>query len=251
MRERHSLILAHPDDDLVFMCPTLLQVLRAGHAVQSIYLTAGDAGRPQDYWLAREAGMVAAYAEACGLHAEHFVQEVQGNVASRTAAAGRIRLNFLRLPDGMLDAQGSAPSGHTSLPQLWQGRCATLQALDHSARYTRERLLARLVELLQEQVPHTLHMLNPGPLAPREHPDHQAAALFAQAAAAALSTPPQLRAYVGSNSPTQPANVGAAALAEKQRVFAAYARFDTEIDRENNIYQPMLAREYWMTLRPL
>lgn len=242
MLERHSLLLAHPDDDLVFMSPTLIHVLRAGHAVQSIYLTAGDAGLGEKYWMPREAGIAAAYTEACGVR--DFTVRTHGKIATRASADGRVHLHFLRLPDGMLDAKGSAQSGHTSLTQLWTGACAQLYALDGSACYTRSQLLAQLEELLKKHTPQVLHMLNPGPLAAREHPDHQAAGLFAQAAAQGLDSPPALRAYVGSNSPQRPANVDLSDLHDKQRVFATYARFDDAIDVDDNIYIPMLAREY-------
>nr|OQO23502.1 hypothetical protein B0A51_12418 [Rachicladosporium sp. CCFEE 5018] len=53
-------IVAHQDDDLLFLNPSLLRAVRAGRDIITVYLTAGDAGRPEPYWRGREAGVRAA-----------------------------------------------------------------------------------------------------------------------------------------------------------------------------------------------
>jgi hypothetical protein len=60
-------IVAHQDDDILFMNPDLIHSLRAGDCVRSIYLTAGDSGGGRLYWLGREEGSKAAYAQMLGI----------------------------------------------------------------------------------------------------------------------------------------------------------------------------------------
>ena len=60
-------IVAHEDDDLLFLSPDLLHAIQAGRSVRTVFLTAGDAGNDTAYWTGREAGMQAAYAQMCGV----------------------------------------------------------------------------------------------------------------------------------------------------------------------------------------
>jgi LmbE family N-acetylglucosaminyl deacetylase len=60
-------VVAHPDDDLLFLSPDLLDALRSGDDVRTVYLTAGDAGRAQEYWRGRTLGVGAAYATLLGV----------------------------------------------------------------------------------------------------------------------------------------------------------------------------------------
>ena len=63
---RELRIVAHQDDELLFMNPDLLESLHAGHCVRTVYLTAGDAGKGVAYASTRDAGMRAVYAEMAG-----------------------------------------------------------------------------------------------------------------------------------------------------------------------------------------
>lgn len=63
----HRLPLALTVDDLLFLSPDLLHDIQAGRCVRTVYLTAGDAGRGERYWLGREDGVRAAYAQMAGV----------------------------------------------------------------------------------------------------------------------------------------------------------------------------------------
>src|ERR1700751_5955879 len=60
-------IVAHEDDDLLFLSPDLLHAIQAGRTLRTIFVTAGDDGLNASYWQGREAGMQAAYALMCGV----------------------------------------------------------------------------------------------------------------------------------------------------------------------------------------
>src|SRR4051812_7184638 len=49
-------IVAHEDDDLLFLSPNLLQDIQTDHCVRTIVVTAGDGGAGTTYWEDREAG---------------------------------------------------------------------------------------------------------------------------------------------------------------------------------------------------
>src|SRR5437764_3782545 len=56
-------IVAHCDDDLLFLSPDLLHAIQSGRTVATIFLSAGDGGLSAAYWRGREAGARAAYAQ--------------------------------------------------------------------------------------------------------------------------------------------------------------------------------------------
>ena len=60
-------IVAHADDDLLFLSPDLLHAIEASRNVRTVFLTAGDSGAGADYWGRREAGVRAAYAQMSGV----------------------------------------------------------------------------------------------------------------------------------------------------------------------------------------
>lgn len=109
--------VAHQDDDLLFISPEVQRLIRARCFVGTVYLTAGDAGRPfaggDSYVRRRERGLRAAYARMAGA-ANHWFRAdltVRGRDLVSYVLAGRpdVRLVFLRLPDGF--PRGSAVRG--------------------------------------------------------------------------------------------------------------------------------------------
>src|SRR3954470_15328298 len=55
-------VVAHEDDDLLFINPAVSNDIAAGRCVVTAFVTAGDAGRARSYWHGRELGSMAAYA---------------------------------------------------------------------------------------------------------------------------------------------------------------------------------------------
>lgn len=47
-------VVAHQDDDLLFLSPDLLHDVQANRCVRTVFVTAGDAGRDATYWGGRE-----------------------------------------------------------------------------------------------------------------------------------------------------------------------------------------------------
>ena len=49
-------IVAHEDDDLIFISPDLLHAIQAGATVRTVYVTAGDDGMSASYWMSPGGG---------------------------------------------------------------------------------------------------------------------------------------------------------------------------------------------------
>ena len=56
-------VVAHEDDDILFMDPPTYTDVAAGRCLTTVYLTAGDDGQGASYWHGREDGAMAAYAK--------------------------------------------------------------------------------------------------------------------------------------------------------------------------------------------
>jgi len=59
-------VVAHEDDDLLFLSPDLLHELHGGDCIRTAFLTAGDDGQGKLYWLGRQLGAEAAYDNMLG-----------------------------------------------------------------------------------------------------------------------------------------------------------------------------------------
>jgi LmbE family N-acetylglucosaminyl deacetylase len=223
-------VVAHEDDDILFMSPDLLRDVQMGRRIYTVYVTAGDAGLGRDYWLNRERGARAAYASMAAV-ADDWIQSSAGITGFAIPvfslrARPEIQLAFLRLPDGC-DGEGCARPGQ-SIEYLWrdQGRVRTVDRLSPST-YTRADLVRVLRQLMTNVGPGLLRLQNYiDPDTDGDHPDHHTAARFAFEAQQGLPSAPDVIAYLGYPTSSRAENVSGDELAAKQAAFAAYAAFD-------------------------
>jgi hypothetical protein len=229
-------IVAHQDDDLLFMNPDLQRDIRANRCVRTIYLTAGDAGKDRAYWSGRETGEKTAYATMAG-RANFWTDstaDVQGRTVRVSTLTGTaVSLVFLRLPDGF-NGTGSAPYAFHSLQKLWEGHLPRITPVDGSASYSREELIGVRHGLLTQTRPDRVRLQDfrgdSGPVGVNggdgDHHDHHAAAYFAYAAQRLLTTPHETTAYRAYSISDLPINVTGPDLDLKKATFYAYAAFD-------------------------
>lgn len=242
-------VCAHPDDDLYFLNPDVMQALAEGCPVTSVYLTAGEANgvnAPQDekpdyegYAAARQYGIRAAYAAmAVGDRESAWRREVRrlpGEVVFETAtlvAAPHVTLAFLNLR-APLDA---ADGGANRLYWLWTGRRdaqpylrPTDSPLPAPGRLRREDVLAVLRSLLDTAAPTVVRTLDPAPEHLKydaddgadysDHQDHLYAAYFADEAVrrhrAAGGPAVQVQSYRGYFNRYWPRNLSPAVYERK------------------------------------
>ncbi|MGB7964368.1 MAG: PIG-L family deacetylase, partial [Propionicimonas sp.] len=226
-------VVAHPDDDLLFMSPDLLHDLQSGRCVRSVFLTSGDGGGPLAVGQTREAGIEAAYAQMAGVANSWTTSDAE--VAGRSirmvtlAAVPQVSLVFLRLPDGNSgDGGGFAAYEYQSLSRLWDGEISQVSAIDGSETYTRSSLTSTLTELISDLAPAVVRTQNFASAA-YDHPDHHVAAAFVREAHAVYPQGRTLLAYEGYSSADHPVNVTGDDLAGKRAALAAYASYDTAV----------------------
>jgi len=255
-------VVAHQDDDLLFLSPDLLNDIHSGDCVHTIFLTAGNDGQGKPYWISRQLGSEAAYNEMLGTTSTWVQQTVELAEHEYVTIASprnnqKVSLVFFNLPDGNIQGQGFSMSHFESLAKLWAGTISSIQTVDGQSSYSSAQLTAALVKLMQLYNPAEIHtqadvMGSPYP----DHSDHITTGKYAQAAtsdydqqefAGHLTTPVDF--YVGYPIHGYAANVTGEALTEKEAAFFAYARYDvgvchTLVACEDTTYRFYLPRQY-------
>ncbi|HSW98441.1 MAG TPA: PIG-L family deacetylase [Candidatus Saccharimonadales bacterium] len=256
-------IVAHEDDDLLFMNPDIDHELKAGHCVRTVFLTAGDAGSGSFYWLGRQQGAEAAYASMLGtadIWVQRIVQLPGGQFVTVANPRGnsKVSLIFMNLPDGNLHGEGFGSSGHEGLARLEAAQIKGMETVDGQSHYDAAQLTDGLVAFMHTYQPaeiRTQASITGGPYP--DHSDHLAAGRFAQKAYAEyeqqqfdgkVSIP--LKYYIGYPIHGMPADVGGTDLASKTAAFGAYSQFDNAVCASlhpckfADVFQAYLGREY-------
>jgi Ca2+-binding RTX toxin-like protein len=249
-------IVAHADDDLLFMNPDIANGIAAGEGSTTIYVTAGDAGNYDDgYWQAREQGTKAAYALMAGeddwqdeIVSVTFSGTTYDVASSYLASAPDVRLYFLRIPDGA--GAIADPADEEALAQLEAGTLADVTTVDNAATYTRADLVAVLTALMEAHDPSDFRLqVAEGEFATGEHTDHVHATEFALEALVQFSgTDFQVTHYVNYQSDQMAANLSPEDAAFALEVMQAYAAYDVAATDENGnllpLYSEWSARQY-------
>jgi len=257
-------VVAHEDDDLLFLSPDLLHEIQAGQCVRTVYLTAGDSGYGKFYWLGRQLGAEAAYGRMLGLQKPVWDQQVVSLAAGEYVTVATLRGNpkvslvFFNLPDGDLQGQGFESSGDQSLSKLQSGDLPRLTSVDGQSGYTSAQLVAALVTLMNTYQPAAIHTQADVPSASYpDHSDHIAAGKYAVTAASVYDrqsfgdafTIPVVR-YIGYPIHSYGENVSGSDLSQKEAAFLAYARHDggvcqSEIEcADTPTYGAYISRQY-------
>ncbi|KAH8423603.1 uncharacterized protein LDX57_001363 [Aspergillus melleus] len=225
-------IVAHQDDDLLFLSPDLLHNVQGGAGLRTVFLTAGDAGQGSEYWNGRQEGSLAAYAQMAGV-ANEWTESDSGvpdaDIPLYTLnGRNDISLAFLQLPDGGLDGTGWDSTGHVSLLQLWNGDIDSIESITGSTEYSKDKLLNSLAWLIEGFDPlriNTLDYVYDVDIN-RDHPDHSVTGFFADNAARQSTSDAEVVGYVGYPTKDMTPNVSGTDLTQKQDAFWTYAGYD-------------------------
>ncbi|MCC6833238.1 MAG: discoidin domain-containing protein [Thermoleophilia bacterium] len=244
-------IVAHPDDDLLFLSPDVLRDVRAGVCERTVFLTAGDDGQNDVYWKGREVGIMAAYANMAGVASTWSTTDAgvgQGVTIKTLVGRPQVSLIFLRLPDGV-NGDGTPAYGNQSLRQLNQGTLAQITSIDGARSFTSASLTSTLTGLMSRFRPGLVRGQDHVGAVAGDHPDHFAAAQFTRRAHAAYSAPHWLEAFMDNPTLGFPANVGGSDLSGKTAAFNAYLRYDRmpcgiSVNCAGTQYEAWLARRY-------
>lgn len=230
-------IVAHQDDDILFINPDTYRHLNSGDCVRSVYLTAGDAGHSAFYWLGREEGSKAAYATMLGLTNPSWISRTVA-ISSKSYVTiaklkddPRVTLTFMHLPDGNVNGKGFPDTHHESLAELESSRISVIHSVDKQSAYSSQDLIEALAALMTTYQPseiETQASINHSKKYP-DHSDHlmtgwyvnQAYTLYHQQQPSAL-----INFYIGYPERDRPANVSGNDLAVTDAAFFAYAQHD-------------------------
>jgi LmbE family N-acetylglucosaminyl deacetylase len=258
-------VVAHEDDSLLFQSPDLLQDIRSGRCVRTVFLTAGDDGKGESYWITREEGAEAGYARMAGEGDEWEASslEVDGHPLhlETLEADPRLSLVFMRLPDGGYPAGEGTPPHLESLMKLWNGGnggspsesdIGTVEEeapATYATTYDFDELVDTLAALMTSFEPRWIATQNyAGTFTTGvDHHDHVATAKFTQRAQGDYAAPHQLIAYEDYETSSKAKNVSGAPLKAKEATFAAYEEHDeacTEGSECKAQYQGWLERQY-------
>jgi LmbE family N-acetylglucosaminyl deacetylase len=230
-------IVAHQDDDLLFMNPDLLHEIEAGDCIRTVYVTAGDAGQGSVYWIGREQGSEAAYDSLLGIPettiwVQKTVKLAENEYISVVNPIGnrKVSLIFMLLSDGNINGSGFPDSDFESIAKLYYHRIPVVETVDRQSSYTAEQLTTALTQLMTLYQPTILHTQAPRDYGTifHDHSDHITVGKFVTNAFAAYpnhaSVP--ITYYVGYPIRQRPEDVTGADLIAKTNAFLAYARFD-------------------------
>jgi LmbE family N-acetylglucosaminyl deacetylase len=217
-------VVAHPDDELLFMNPDLETDIHSGRPVVTIYVTSGDGGNPDSAWRARETSGMAAHAAMAGLASNWLCggATYAGKTATRCTLPGRdgLVMMMLRVIDGTIPTTTTSPT-------------ATVRTIDNGATYTRAELITTLAAIQTQVAPVRVGTMD-GTLAHgSDHQDHVAAGVMMFDVARADGVARALTMYrgysmfeppfaSGMQPAPEPANLTAAQYMEKLRIISVY-----------------------------
>ncbi|MEO8212097.1 MAG: ricin-type beta-trefoil lectin domain protein [Myxococcales bacterium] len=215
-------VVAHPDDELLFMNPDLETDIQSGRPVVTIYVTSGDGGDPNSAWRARETSGMAAHAAMAGVASNWLCGGATygGKTTTRCTLPARdgLVIVLLRVVDGTVPSTTST------------GAIATI---DKAATYTPAELMATLAAIQTQVAPVKVGTMD-GTLAHgSDHQDHIAVGVLMFDVARADGVARTLAMYRGYSMfepafatgmlPTpEPVNLTAAQYQEKLRIISVY-----------------------------
>ena len=252
-------IVAHEDDDLLFLNPDILKDIKAGVCERTVYVTAGDANLPATYWQGREKGILAAYSTMAGVANDWTVTSGEPSTPGRPAplftikANPRVSVMFMHLPDGFRNGAGASNNNFNSLQKLYEDKIPSISTVAGAPApgvYTKQGLVAALGGVMTDFKPgkiRTQDFTNPN--GPDDHSDHRSVAFMVRDANSLYIASHILVAYQDYTIFAKPENVTGPDLAAKTDAWNAYVKFDAEPcgsppNCGTNDYAKWLSRRY-------
>ncbi|MEQ4619423.1 MAG: PIG-L family deacetylase [Corticimicrobacter sp.] len=232
---RDLVVVAHMDDDLLFMNPDIDATLAAGGCVRTLYMTASERNDGAPYMRSRESGVRAAYARMAGAP-DNWSMQLE-TVAGRPFASftlesdPRIQLWHMRLTDPWL-GKGWGSLTPLSQAESIPGQSVATLALPPST-YTRQGLVDTLAQLIREYAPTVIRHMDDSVAIPyarlcwrcsgHDHPDHISSARLTREATLLAPGPYARIGYVNYPTQERQANLSDSETARKTDIFRRYA----------------------------
>ena len=244
-------VVAHLDDDLLFVNPGISDKLAAGWCVTTVHLIGGANGANFDYVKLREKGTRLAYARMAGV-ADDWIEstvDFAGKPVHQMLLRQqpRVKLLEVRLPGG------GVRGGRVPLGLLWdKGESIDTYPLNadgsNTIKYDRAALIATVRAMLAPAT--EIYTLNPDTVPFIEHPDHIYAARITRIAAQGLGRDIPIGYHVTYPTGGLPKNLDAADTQKKRDDVASYFAIDGD-DNGGHVFGEYqwdgnwVARRYW------
>ncbi|HEY0193673.1 MAG TPA: FG-GAP-like repeat-containing protein [Kofleriaceae bacterium] len=224
-RANDLVIVAHQDDDLLFMQPDVSDEVSQHRPVTVLYITAGDAGAGLVYADSRVLAVKWAYATMAGSNNWNCAWlDLAGHLAQRCRLDGlSLELIFLGYPDGGIP--GTSPN---SLRHLWEGAVTQADTVaDQVATYTKDGLIETVATVIRDTQPSVIRTLEVSATHGGDHSDHMFAGAIALAAAARVRSEATFLSYRGYNTNDDPSNIPDEIYETSSRGLRAYEACQT------------------------
>lgn len=203
-------VVAHQDDDLLFMQPDLTDLVEDRVGVVNVYVTAGNGrdtrSRALETASHRYDGLMKAYAQAAGLVPDWAcgVIEIAGHGAEHCRLEGaNVSLVFLGYPDG--GKFGEMPD---SLLHVWEGTSSGATTIGlRPTRYDQAALIDTVAEVITAVKPTTIRTLEIAGTHGRDHSDHMMVGALTLLATAAAHSQAELIAFRGYGTEDEAENL--------------------------------------------
>lgn len=176
-------LVAHPDDDLLFMHPDVTSDIQAGQSTWVAYLTAGNlvtgyGGMP--YADERIQGLRAAYARAAKVTNSWDYQLITLPNGRQLASNYLTAAPHVHLVFTFISAANGADDG--DLRRMWDDSTFTAAPIDGRPSYTRSQFVAMLKQLITHVNPAFIRITDPSGQEIGDHIDHTYAGRLAATA---------------------------------------------------------------------
>lgn len=152
--------IAHADDWQLFMAPEIsLDIADDNCKVIIVHTTAGDAGKDQQYWRAREIASIESLRFRISATGGQHTHNEETKLITDRAYAYVYSINncvmyFLRLPDGNYDGSGFPTYDHQGLGRFNQGQHDTIISVDGQSVYGNwNELTAAIDTIIEKELP--------------------------------------------------------------------------------------------------
>ncbi|PUZ30113.1 GlcNAc-PI de-N-acetylase [Chitinophaga costaii] len=198
--------IAHADDWQLFMAPEVSNdMMDKSCKVVIVHTTAGDAGKEEQYWKAREQAAIDSMIFCMSADESYAYKEAYVQINDKqlfTVTANNCTCYFLRLPDGAYDGSGFTAYGQQSLERFASGDIQRLESVDGTAAYNNWQELAQTLDAIIRKEADGLSLEDvllcfpeeDVVMNPRDHNDHYNTAKLVRSTAA--YQPCRKRAYV-------------------------------------------------------
>jgi GlcNAc-PI de-N-acetylase len=225
-------IVAHHDDDILFLNPDVRSDINKGYCVRTLFITGSDAALGLPYLRSRERGIQAAYAQMAGQANSWTLISPNtpgfGGELVEMAGNPRVELMYMHLPDGQGSGAGYPLYNNVSLEKLFGNRISAMSSVVNPAvTYTREGLIAAIASVMNTYQPHAIRTQARSLPIGLDHSDHLAVPKFVELARARFSSPHAIYFYTDYPIWFQPSNLTASDATAKETAFFTYAPYDS------------------------